>query len=413
VSDVRNAALRDLLDERTADVTPHPDALERVRTTARRRHRRRRVAGGATALVATTVALSFAGGILREPLLPAGHVGGRSSIAQGTLVPLGAVSLRASIGITGNGKDEVGIVVAKSPSPGSHRPVLTARQVGTGLSLPIPKNAASVSFSPQDTTVALVTKDNQVVLESTVNSDRHVLGHQRPGAAISWDPNGTALFAFVGRHWILVPAPNASGTVVTKPRVRVLRVPRLPGGPSFLSVSPAKDLVVLFGVTPAMHAPGGDRASDRTSGRPHLYVGRFEGLRVTDVHRLHVPATAFQGPVGWLGNNAFVIGTGVGSAWIVRVDGSHLVVTPALPEGCALAGAPASCRSRGPHLLGTNESGSLLYWRVRGVPDRSAVPTGTADGAGVVAYFSTWLDGSHPKQLTGPSGTYGPALAAR
>jgi hypothetical protein len=30
-----------------------------------------------------------------------------------------------------------------------------------------------------------------------------------------------------------------------------------------------------------------------------------------------------------------------------------------------------------------------------------------------VAYFSTWLDGSHPKQLTGPAGTYGPATAAR
>jgi hypothetical protein len=31
----------------------------------------------------------------------------------------------------------------------------------------------------------------------------------------------------------------------------------------------------------------------------------------------------------------------------------------------------------------------------------------------VVAFFSTWLDGSHAKQLTGPAGTYGPALAAR
>src|SRR5439155_170190 len=99
-----------------ADVAPRPDALERVRTAARRRHRRRRLAGSATALVATTAALSFAGGILREPFSP----GGRSGIEQGApgTIPVGAVSLRASIGITGKGKDEVGIVVAKAPTSG-------------------------------------------------------------------------------------------------------------------------------------------------------------------------------------------------------------------------------------------------------------------------------------------------------
>ena len=117
--------------------------------------------------------------------------------------------------------------------------------------------------------------------------------------------------------------------------------------------------------------------------------------------------------MGWLGDNAFVLGTGVGAAWIVRVDETHLAVAPALTDGCALAGAPTPCRSRGPRLLGTNAGGSLLYWRVRGVPEPSATGSGTADGADVIAYFSTWLDGSHPKQLTGPAGTYGPALAAR
>jgi hypothetical protein len=113
--------------------------------------------------------------------------------------------------------------------------------------------------------------------------------------------------------------------------------------------------------------------------------------------------------MGWLGDNAFVIGTGAGSAWIVRVTGSHLTVAPALPDGCSLDGAPETCRARGPRLLGTNAGGSLLYWRVRGAPDGEDASRHER----VVAYFSTWLDGSHAKQLTGPAGTYGPALAAR
>jgi hypothetical protein len=412
VSDVGNAVLRDLLDERTAEVTPRPDALERVRTTARRRHRRRRVAGSATALVAATVVLSFAGGILREPLSP----GGRSSIEQGApgTIPVGAVTLRASIGITGKGKDEVGIVVAKAPTSGSHHKTLSAVQLETGLAMPLPENAASASFSPQETTVAILTKDDRVVVQSTVSNDRRVIGRQRPGADISWDPAGTALFAFVDRHWIRVPAPDASGTVVTKARVRVLGVPRLPGGPSFLSVSPAGDLVVLFGVSARTHTPDvNDPTSEPSAGRPHLYLGEFHENRVTKVHRLHVPSAALQGPAGWLGDNAFVVGTGVGTAWIVRVNETHLAVAPALPDGCALVGAPTPCRSRGPRLMGTNAGGSLLYWRVRGVPEPTTTGTGTAGGAGVIAYFSTWLDGSHPKELTGPAGTYGPALAAR
>jgi hypothetical protein len=281
--------------------------------------------------------------------------------------------------------------------------------------MPLPPNAASASFSPQDTTVALVTKNNRVVVESTVGRDRHVLGTQRPGAAISWDPSGTALFAFVDRHWIRVPAPNASsGTVVTNSRVRTLGVPRLPGGPALLSVSPAKNSVLLFGVSAPKATPGSDGgAADGTPGRPHLYVGRFQALRVTEVRRIHIPPTAIQGPMGWLGDNAFVVGTGVGTAWIVRVDGTHLAVAPALPDGCTLAGAPTSCRPRGPRLLGTNAGGSLLFWRVRGVPTPTASGEATAPATGVIAYFSTWLDGSHPKQLTGPAGTYGPALAAR
>jgi len=116
--------------------------------------------------------------------------------------------------------------------------------------------------------------------------------------------------------------------------------------------------------------------------------------------------------MGWLGDNAFVIGTGPGAAWIVRVDGSHVPVAASLPDGCSLEGAASPCRPRGPRMLGTNAAGSLLYWRVRGVPPPT-IGAASVRSATAIAYFSTWLDGSHPKLLTGPAGTYGPATAAR
>jgi hypothetical protein len=404
MSDVRDPVLRELLDERTGTLAPRPDALDRVHATARRRRRRRRVAGGATALVATMVALTFAGGVLREPATP-GTGRGVAAInpaAQSN----GPESVRDSIGISGPTKGAPGVTVAKSPAPDNNHASLATVQIDTGVMRPLPPNAASATVSPQETTVAMVTKDDRVVVESTVSSNRHSLGRQRPGATISWDPGGTALFAFVDRHWIRVPAPDSTGRVITQTQVRVLSVPRLPGGPSFLSVSPAMDYVVLFGVADPQTAGNDERVSSH-AGTPHLYLGRYDQGRVSEVHRLHLPANARQGPMGWLGDNAFVIGTGSGSAWIVRVNRTHLAVVPALPDGCSLAAAPAPCRSLGPRLLGTNAGGALLYWRVSGHPASAAA------GHHVVAFFSTWLDGSHAKPLTGPAGTYGPALAAR
>jgi hypothetical protein len=412
MSDVRDPLLHDLLDERTAALEPRPDALERVRVTARRRHRRRRVTGGAAALVATTVAISFAGGVLREPATrdPGDRAAASRSASREALD--GAETLRDSIGISGPTKGASNIIVAPSPAPDSGEAALAAFRVDTGvMQRALPKNAESASVSPQETTVALVTKNDRVVVESAAGGDRHLLGRQRPGSTISWDPGGTALFAFVDRHWILVPAPDASGKVFTKTQARVLGVPRLPGGPSFLSVSPGKDYVVLYGVSDAGAVSGDNKAA---LGRPHLYLGRYDGRRVSSVHPLRVPVHARQGPMGWLGDNAFVIGTGAGSAWILRVTGSHLAVAPALPEGCAVAGAPQPCRARGPRLLGTNATGSLLYWRVGGHPASATSNAGAATGGHrLVAFYSTWLDGSHAKRLTGPAGTYGPALAAR
>jgi hypothetical protein len=406
VNDLFDPEVRELLDERTAHVVPRPCALDRVRAVARKRHRRRRVAVGTSALLATSVALAFAGGALREPLEVGGHAPVASrGVAHARSDP---ADIRKGLGITGPTKGAGDVVVAKSPSPDSNRPALTLVRTDTGFAQRLPGNTEAASISPQQTAVAMVTKGNKVVVQSTTGGDRMVLQNQRSGANISWDPLGTALFALIDGHWTRVPAPSATGTVHTSASVRVLGVPRLPGGPSFLSVSPSRDYAILFGVaSKAVTATG-----DPGAARPHLYLGRFNGRRrVSHLRRVALPATALQGPMGWLGDNAFVIGTGVGTAWIVRVDGSHAAVAATLPDGCSLAGAPAACGSRGPLVLGTNAGGSLLYWRVRGVPTLPS--SGASDGRStVVAYFSTWLDGTHAKRLTGPAGIYGPATAA-
>src|SRR5262249_12578359 len=234
-------------------------------------------------------------------------------------------------GITGPTKGAGRVVVAKSPSPDSKRQALTLIQTDTGVSEQLPNNTEAASVSPQQDTVAMVTKGNKVVVKSTTGAgaDRTVVRHQRRGANISWDPNGTSLFALVDGHWTRVPAPGAAGTVHTSASVRVLGVPRLPGGPSFLSVSPSRDYTILFGLT-HRKAPGVSGAE--AARRPHLYLAHFNGRRrVSHVRRIRVPATARAGPMGWLGDNAFLIGTGAGAAWIVRADGTHVAVAAAVP----------------------------------------------------------------------------------
>ena len=407
MSDVRDLRpyeeLQRALDERAASVWPSRDALYRVCTTVRRRRRRRRVAIGSCALVATTVAFASVGGSLHELSRPDRAAISSPPAGRDRVGTQGAVALRSLYGIVGTTKG--------AAAPASALPDPGGGTGAAGIAESLPKNATSTSVSPGHTTIAVVTKQQQVVVESTApGSSRKVIGRTKSGAQVSWAPGGTALFAFVGRHWVQVPSSSTDEN--PRAQVHALRVPRVAGGPSFISVSPGRDVVVLFGVTRIHDAAG------RQAARPHVFIGRFNGTRVTHVRPVDTPASAVRGPLGWLGDNAFVVAAGRGAALIVRVHGSPVSVRAALPDACSVEGAPAPCASRGPRLLGTDADGALLYWKVRAEP-------APADGAGtaetpagavtppVVFFFSTWLDGSHATRLTGSAGRYGPTLAAR
>ena len=138
--------------------------------------------------------------------------------------------------------------------------------------------------------------------------------------------------------------------------------------------------------------------------------GDFDGSAVTNVRRIDIPSTALGGPLGWVGDNAFLIAPARGEAMIVRVDGApavHVAPDPAV-DACTAAPTRRTCASSSPVLLGTNADGSLLYW--------SDVASWTTPGGRAVVrhgYFQTWLDGTHGTRLTGAAGRYGPPLASK
>jgi hypothetical protein len=386
------------------------------------------MAAGGGSLVVLLIAMSFAANSLRGAAprptqsIAGSFATGVDRLARGSEQ---AIRLRQTYRIHGFPKGQPTMAIAlKKGGAGGH---VSAVQMPNGTSYPLPKGAKAASVAPHGDSIAVVTADKRVVVESTIGSGTFTVHASiTAGKQISWNPAGTALFALVDGHWVLVPAPGPQGTVRTRSKVRTLEVPRLPGGPSFLSVSPRGDSVLLFGLTkidPDAPAAAADSAKVSAAGvRPHLYLARFDGHRVTDVRGVHVPPLARRAPVGWLGDNAFLISTGPGIAWIVRTNSSHVPVQPVtIPDACTLAGASATCRGRGPRLLGTNADGSLLFWRERASRGpEPATEFGPAAQLGavatrrpVVAYFVTWLDGSHPKRLTGAAGRYGPPLAAR
>src|SRR5437870_4348332 len=121
------------------------------------------------------------------------------------------------------------------------------------------------------------------------------------------------------------------------------------------TVSPGGDLALLFGVTYRHHGEP----------RPHLFLGRFDGTAVTGLTRIEVSRGAVDGPMGWLGENAFLLAPADGEALIVRIDGTRVQVNAnPMTNPCDYLPPAAGCTRSGPLLLGTNDGGSLLFWRL-------------------------------------------------
>ena len=398
--------LRSELERRASAVVPRPDALFMIRARVRSRARSRRLLGAGTGATAALVAAVLIGHPLVQPMAPPS----REAAPAGAPAP--ARELRTQMGITGSTKGVPSGVVVRTSTIGGDHVVLV--QSDTGAQTQLPDGVSNTTVAPgSDGPVAGASgTDIVIVSDGAHGPTSHVVGSGDAGS-LSWAPRGSALFARIDGRWRLVPAGSERPS-----DVRTLLVSKVAGGPTFLSVSPGGDLVLLFGVTwagadgaaaAAVGRPSRSPNLSRSAPAPHLYLGDFDGTRVTDLHPVQVPATAVEGPLGWVGDNAFLITPGPGHAAIVRVDGTRIPVTPdAGADACRKAPPTVTCSSQRPQVLGTNEDGSLLYWR--------AVASWT-EGAGqarsAVAYFSTWLDGTNPVLLAGDAGRFGPALAAR
>jgi hypothetical protein len=132
-------------------------------------------------------------------------------------------------------------------------------------------------------------------------------------------------------------------------------------------------------------------------------------MRVSDPREIDIPLGALEGPMGWVGANAFLLAPGPGRALMVRTDGTKVEVIPRdIDDPCARLSVRTACDSEGPMLLGTNKDGSLLFWKVSA--ERTLVPSAPSI---FVVYYKTWLDGTHGLRLSGVAGHLGPPVAPR
>jgi hypothetical protein len=391
--------LLDLLERRAQSFGPEPPtpvALERVLGRVKGRRRRRGVVASTVAVALVGAAMVGVQGLANPPQrLPFAAVQAANPLV-GTVQSL---AVRQSMGIFGATKGAPDSVLVRQAAADGHY-VMKLVEVTTGkaTTLDLPADTSTASVSPGGR-VAAVTETHLVVSTSKDQTRTETIpqtgGAQGP---VSWAPGGTALFVRVHGGWVRV----SSSVEVDVPGLMVqpLDVPKLPGGPMLLSVSPTGAEAVLFGVTEqGAEAP-----------IPHLYVGRFDGAGVTDVRALPIPPGAIDGPMGWVGDNAFLLAPAPNRALIVRTDGTWtLVEADTMEDPCSLVPAGARCVSKGPWLLGTNVDGSLLFWRLDALP----LPHVSDTDALVTLYYRTWLDGTHPAKLTGASGKYGPPCAPR
>jgi hypothetical protein len=389
--------LHDLLDRRARMIEPLPDAFARVLRVVHGRRRRRQALAGSTALVvlaAALVAIAVAGPAPRRErrvALPAQLLGTKQSLA-----------LRGDLGIEGPTKGAPGsVIVTRRTRTGRVEMSLVHVRTGKSTHVPLGTDSKDAAVSPKGDVVAAVSH-HRVVVTSPKEPAHTAVVPKTDGAdgEVSWDGSGSALFTRVKGQWVRVSNPaGASGPHADRPEVRQVTVPSIPGGPILLSVSPSGSVAAMFGITyPEGRSPV-----------PHLYVGHFDGDAVTNPQEIQIPAGALAGPMGWVGDNAFLLDPEPGKALVVRTDGSRIEVIPeGVEDPCRALPSAIPCGSGKPSLLGTNADGSLLFWKVSAEParDPSAPPI-------VVLYFRTWLDGTHGVRLRGLAGRFGPPVAPR
>jgi hypothetical protein len=371
--------LHELLDRRARAVHPSMFAMDEVIRRARRRTlRRRMVATGAAVAVAATLMT----GVLDSPL-------------PGTIAPSAqALAVRQDLGIFGSTKDAGNSVVVRNRGVRGETQISLLLLDSTATK-PVPiDEVKDATVSPKADVVAAVTEDDGVVVVNSQSGAKSQVIEPQPQPSppsVSWDRSGNALFALVSGQWLEIRNPGTA-----RAQTRQLHIPALPGEPTLLSISPSGTKALLFGVV--------DGADGRT---PRLFLGSFDGTTVYGVRPIEVPSGALGGPMGWVGENAFLLAPSPGQALIVRTDGTTVpVYARGISDPCP--STTSGCVYRGPHLLGTNDDGSLLFWKV------AAVRTGTGIVATfLVRYYRTWLDGTHALRLTGLTGRYGPAVAPR
>jgi hypothetical protein len=380
-----------LLERHAVSLTPRPDALDGIMRGVRRRRITRRLASAGAALAV------LAGGMAVVPLLQR-HL---PTPTISTVMPPEdqALALRTRLGIRGATKGAPGsVVVRERHATGGSQ--LSLVQVLTGKTVPLPGRMKDATLSPDGGAVAAVTDDHLVVGSTQTGETAPVTSETaRVEGRLSWDQSSGSLFTRLNGRWVLVhnPAWTRGPHGRPTPAVQDLNVPTIPGGPILLSVSPDGDLALLFGLTWRAHL----------GPKPHLFLGRFDGVSVTEQRKVDVPPGALDGPMGWLGENAFLLAPADGEALIVRTDGPRLLVrADSMADPCGLVASAAVCTPVGPALLGTDAKGSLLFWKL-------SAEEGIRQPTPVVLYYKTWLDGSHAVRLVGLAGVFGPAVAAR
>jgi hypothetical protein len=384
-----------LLERQAVEVQPSPDALDGIMRGVRRRRITRRVASGSTAL------LVLAGAMAAVPLVQQRLRPTRQVIAIGPQAnaQTPALALRTQLGIEGRTKGAPdSVVVRQHLAAGDAQ--LSLVQIQSGKSVKLNSRVEDATVSPEGDVMAAVSDDSQLVVGSTQTWHPATVpsSSSRVGAQVSWDEGGGALFTRLDGRWVRVnnPAPAGPHSDIA-PTIQKLNVPSIAGGPVLMSVSPGGDLALLFGVTWVKHV----------GATPHLSLGDFDGVSVTHPKKIAVPPGAVEGPMGWVGENAFLLAPADGEALIVRTDGTRILVhADPMGDPCQLVAPAVQCRTAGPRLLGTDAAGSLLFWKL-------GAKEGTGQPASVVLYYKTWLDGSHVMRLVGLAGVYGPPVAAR